>query len=389
MSYTMYVPTKVLFGTGMLKELHKQMMPGKKALLVISNGKSVRTNGALEITEKELEAAGKEWKIFDEIEANPTKSTIMKGAVFARENQCDFIVALGGGSVIDAAKAIALMSTNDGDYWDYISSGTGRGKVIKQKPLPIIAVTTTAGTGSETDAACVITNEYTNEKTGFGNPALFPVLAIVDPELMKTIPAAFTAYQGFDALFHSVECYISNKANCMGDMYALTAIENVVKYLPRAIKNGADMEAREKVAFASTLSGAVMTISGCTSEHSIEHAMSAYHQNLPHGAGLIMISKEYYTYFIKAGVDRERFIRMAQVMGMEKADKPEDFITALEHLKEQCGVHELKMSDYGICEEEFPKMAANAKASMGRLFQNDSADLTEDGCVEILMQSFR
>lgn len=122
---------------------------------------------------------------------------------------------------------------------------------------------------------------------GFGGiDELFPVLAIVDPELMCTVPPLLTAYQGFDALFHSVEGYISRLANLMSDMYALTAIENVARNLARAVKTGMTLNPR-KIAFGSTLSGVVMCISSCTSEHSMEHAMSAYHQELPHGAGLL------------------------------------------------------------------------------------------------------
>jgi len=223
----------------------------------------------------------------------------MAGAKTAIDNECDFIVALGGGSVMDASKAMAAMATNDGDVWKYISGGTGKGKAIVNDPLPIICITTTAGTGSEADQWGVITNDETNEKIGFGgDDRLFPVISIIDPELMKTVPTKFTAYQGFDALFHSTESYIYKFASLMSDMYALTAIENAAKYLARAVKDGSDMEAREHMAFANTLSGVVMTISVTTAEHSIEHAMSAYHQELPHGAGLIMISKAFYEFFI-------------------------------------------------------------------------------------------
>ena len=389
MSYTMYIPTRILFGNGKLKELHMQAMPGENPLLVVSNGKSVKENGSFYTVMKELAHAGMQTTIFDQVQANPLKSTVMAGAALARKNGCDFVVALGGGSVLDAAKAIALMAVNEGDYWDYIGTGTGKGNAIQNKPLPIVAIPTTSGTGSETDAACVITNEETNEKTGFGNPALFPVLSIVDPELTKTIPAKFTAYQGFDALFHSTECFISNKANLMGDMYALTAIENVTQYLPRAVADGADMEARERLAFASSVSGAVMTISGCTSEHSLEHAMSAYHGELPHGAGLIMISKAYYQYFIDAHVCDDRFIRMAQTMGMKDAKEPEDFIVALDRLQKDCGVADLHMSDYGITKAELPVMAQNALDTMGRLFLNDRASLNVEDCIKIYEQSYR
>ncbi len=390
MSFQMYVPTRILFGKGQLEGLHKQKLPGKKAMIVISNGKSTKRNGALEKTEKELKLAGAETVLFDKIMPNPLKQTIMEGAAFAKENHCDFIVALGGGSVMDASKAIAAMAANDGDLWDYISGGTGKGLPLVQEPLPVIAITTTAGTGSEVDQWGVVSNEETDEKIGFGGyDSLFPQIAIVDPQLMKSVPAEFTAYQGFDALFHSVECYISAAANLMSDMYALTAIENIGAYLARAVKDGSDMEAREHVAFANTLSGVVMTISSCTSEHSMEHAMSAYHHDLPHGAGLIMISKAYFTYFIENHACDERFIRMAQALGKTDAKEPMDFIAALVELQEQCGVADLKMSDYGIKPDEFMTLAQNARATMGGLFFCDRVLLSDEECAAIFEKAYR
>lgn len=390
MSFQMYVPTRILFGCGMLNNLHKQQMPGKKALIVISNGKSTKENGSLDRTEEQLEKAGVEYVVFDGIMANPLKSTIDEGAKAAKDNGCDFIVALGGGSVMDASKAIATMATNDGDLWDYVFGGTGKGQLLKAAPLPIIAITTTAGTGSEVDQFGVITNDVTNEKIGYGgDDRLFPVIAIVDPELMKSVPPKFTAYQGFDALFHSTECYIANKASLISDMYAITSIKNIGKYLARAVKDGSDMEAREHMAFANTLSGVVMTLSSCTSEHSMEHAMSAYHQELPHGAGLIMISKEYYKFFIEKHVCDERFVDMAKALGMADAEKAEDFITALENIQEACGVDELKMSDYGISEDEVETLAENARTTMGGLFESDPAPMTNEECAEIFRKSFK
>ncbi len=294
----MYVPTRTLFGAGQLNNLHTQKIPGKKAMIVISKGKSTRANGYLARTEEQLKLAEVETVVFDKVQSNPLKSTVMAGSVFAKENSCDFIVALGGGSCMDAAKAIAVMTTNDGDYWDYVFGGTGKGKAMEHKPLPVIAITTTAGTGSETDPGTVVTNEEKHEKTGFVHDDLFPVLVIVDPELMLSVPPKYTAYQGFDALFHSVEGYVSNGVNLMSNMHAITAIENVGQNLTKAVKYGNDLDIREKVAFGNTLSGTVMCVGRCTSQHSLEHAMSAYHQELPHGAGLIMISKAYFTHLI-------------------------------------------------------------------------------------------
>ncbi len=291
---------------------------------------------------------------------------------------------------MDASKAIAVAATNTGDLWDYAYGKTGKALPIKNKPLPIIAITTTAGTGSETDAWGVITKVETNEKIGFGGiDELFPKIAIIDPELMKSVPSKFTAYQGFDAFFHSAEGYISKIANPMSDMIGITAIENISHYLAKAVHDGNNLEAREKVAFGNYLSGLEMVVGAVSSQHSLEHAMSAYHQELPHGAGLIMLSKAYFTFFIDKHVCDDRFIRMAKTMGKENADKPEDFITMLTNLQQECNVADMKMSDYGIKPEEFELFAKNAKDTMGGLFECDRIPLSIEDCVTIFEKSYK
>ncbi len=391
MAYNCYLPTKVLFGCGKLHELHKQKLPGNKALLVISDGKSTRLNGALARTENELKAANIKWVLYDKVGANPTKQAVEEGAHLAKEHGCDFIVALGGGSVMDAAKVMAMYALQPGDLWDYVAGETGKNLPIVNPTLPVVAITTTAGTGSEVDGWGVITNPDTHEKIGVGGgyDSLFPVLAIVDPELMRTVPPKYTAYQGFDALFHSTEGYIANCSNLMGDMVELAAIENIGSYLARAVNDGSDMEAREHVAFANTMSGYSMVLSSCTSEHSLEHALSAYHPELPHGAGLIMSSNAYYTYFIEQGVCPNRFIRMAKALGKEDTTAPMDFIAALDNLQKDCGVSDLKMSDYGIKADELEEIARNARATMGGLFLADPCPLPHTACVEILKKSYQ
>ena len=365
MNFSFYNPTRILFGAGELNNLHKQTMPGKKALLLISNGKSTKVNGSLDRTIEQLEKAGIEYAIFDKIMENPYKSVVMEGAAFAQKNACDFILALGGGAVLDASVAIAAMATNPGDLWDYVFGGTGKAMPLKNPGLPIVTIATTSGTGSEINCWGVISNPDTNEKIGFGAPELTPVLAIVDPELMRTVPAKYTAYQGFDALFHNTEVMISNGVNILSEAIALSAIENITKYLPRAVRDGNDMEARERVAYGSTMAGITMQLTSTTAEHSMEHSMSAYHHNLPHGAGLIMISRAFYEFFIERHACDEQFIKMAKAMGIENADKPEDFITALVKLQEDCGVADLKMSDYGFRKEESMTLARGARSMQG------------------------
>lgn len=388
-NYDMYIPTRVMFGEGMLNKLGDQPMPGRRALIIISNGKSTRANGYLARTEEQLHRAGVETFVFDGVAPNPSVGNVNAGAKVARDNDCDFLVALGGGSVMDCAKAIAVMATNEGELWDYVPIGSGKGQPIAVRPLPIIAITTTAGTGSETDSSGVITKEDTFEKAFVGDASLFPVLSIVDAELMKSVPATFTAYQGFDALFHSTEGYIAKGANLMSDMYALEAIRNIAEYLPRAINDGNDIEARTRVAFGNTLSGGVMCLTLITSEHALEHALSAYHPNLPHGAGLIMVSRAYYKYFIEHHACDDRFIRMAQAMGMTEATKPEDFLTALTRLQEACGVADLKMSDYGIVPEEFETLMRNTREVMGVMFTSDRVQMSDADIVNVYEESYK
>lgn len=390
MNFNYYLPTRILFGKGALDKLAKQKMPGKKALIVISNGKSTRSNGYLDRVEQALQEAGVSSVVFDQVMANPIIKNVMDGAKAARDNGCDFVVGLGGGSSIDAAKAIAAMATNEGTYWDYVYGGTGGRQKLKVSPLPIVAIPTTAGTGTEADQWAVISNEESNEKIGFGNDGTFPVLAVVDPDMMRSVPPKFTAFQGFDALFHSTEGYIASRANLMSDMFALRAIEAVGRNLAAAYADGNNEEAREQVAFGSTLSGVVMVVGTTTSEHALEHPMSAHHPELPHGAGLIMISKAYYSHFIKNAPQlADRFVDMARAMGMTDAKEPMDFVNALVALQKACGVDQLKMSDYGITREELPAFVKDAKETMKGSFKMDVVELSDEDCLAIYQESYQ
>jgi hypothetical protein len=382
-------PTRIVFGSGKLNTLSSYPLPGKKAMLLISNGKSTKVNGSLDTVKAQLTKAGVAYAVFDKIMENPIKEVIMEGAAFARANGCDFILALGGGAVLDSSKAIAAMATNEGDLWDYVNGGTGKGKPLSNKGLPIVTVPTSSGTGSEVNCWGVISNLETKEKIGFGADCLVPVLSVVDPELMKTVPPKYTAYQGFDALFHNTEVMMSNGVNVFSEAIALSAIENIAKYLPRAVKDGNDIEAREHVAYGSTVAGITMQLTSTTAQHSMEHAMSAYHHNLPHGAGLIMISVEFARYFIEKHACDGQFVKMARVMGMPDADRPEDFLTALIALQKACGADDLKMSDYGIEKSECMTLAVNARETMGGLFLANPCKMSDEDCAGVFEKAFR
>lgn len=390
--FNFYMPTRLIMGPGSLKELSNIDLPGKKALIITTSGKSVRKFGYLQRVEKLLRDRGIDILVFDKVLPNPIRKHVMEAAKIARENTCDIVVGLGGGSAIDTAKCVGAMALNEGDLWDYIGSGSGKGLIPKNGSLPIIAITTTAGTGTEADPWAVTTNEETHEKIDFGNDLSFPYVSIVDPELMVTVPEKLTVYQGFDALFHSVEGFLAVSANPISDALAIKAIELIAKNLPIAAKDGKNIEARSNMAIGNTMSGIVESTSNCTSEHSIAHALSGYHPDLTHGECLIAISIAYHEKFIASA--KEKYALMAQAMGedlslLSEEEKPKAFITALRKLQEKCSIEDIHMSNYGVDINRIGEYTQFAYDTMGDLFNEDPRKLTIEETAEIIKKSIK
>lgn len=386
-----YIPTKLLYGTGSLKKLHEQPMPGKKAMICITPEPFYRDLGYLDELENELKLAGVEYIYFDKVRPNPLSTTVNEGGKFVRDNNVDMLISFGGGSSHDCAKAISVSATNEGDIWDYLTRGTGKGKPITNKPLPLIAVTTTSGTGSETDQFAVLNNPFSKEKIGLNSPdyPLFPVICVVDPALTESIPPNATAMQGFDAWTHCAECYICEPTNWLSDIYAIAGVEHSALFLSRAVKDGSDMIAREHLAIAAHLGGRVISIAACTGMHALEQAMSAYFEALPHGIGLAMLAHAYFEKTISKHAADDRIIKMAQVMGMPNANKVEDFITVLDKLLSDIGLDDLKMSDYEITKSDLAKFVENARTTMDGDLKCDLVPFTDKELLEILEQSYK
>ncbi len=384
-NFNFYMPTKVLFGPGKLSELHRELLPGKKALIVTSNGQSVKKYGYLEKVEKELDEAGVSYALFDQIRPNPTNMNVMDGAKAVKDNGCDFVIALGGGSVMDCSKCIALMAANPGDIWDYSLSATGKKKSAPNPAIPIVCITTSAGTASEVDIAAVISNDETQEKTGIFFPSMFPTLSVVDSNLMISVPPKFTAYQGMDAFFHASETVVNKNVHPMAEMFALKTIELVAKYLPAAVKDGSDKEARAYMALANTLAGYYMM---CTSAHTMEHVMGSFHDKLVHGAGLIEIAHAYYDFFAERKAAEEPMKKMARAMGVENPSSGKDFIAALDKLITDVGCGELKMSHEGITREELKKYPAKVHEVMGGDIMADPLPLSDEDYLTIFESAY-
>ncbi len=384
-NFNFYMPTKVLFGPGKLSELHSEALPGKKALIITSNGQSVKKYGYLEKVEKELETAGVAYALFDQIRPNPTNTNVMDGAKAVKENGCDFVIALGGGSVMDCSKCIALMAANPGDIWDYSLSAAGKKQSAPNPAIPIVCITTSAGTASEVDIAAVISNDETQEKTGIFFPSMFPTLSVVDSDLMMSVPPQFTAYQGMDAFFHASETVVNKNVHPMAEMFALKTIELAAKYLPAAVKDGSDKEARAYMALANTLAGYYMM---CTSAHTMEHVMGSFHDKLVHGAGLIEIAHAYYDFFAERKAAEEPMKKMARAMGVENPSSGKDFIAALDKLIADVGCAGLKMSDEGITREELKKYPAKVHEVMGGDITADPLPLSDEDYLAIFENAY-
>lgn len=382
--FSFYMPTRLFFGHGSVKKLARARLPEGRGL-IITGGTSTTRLGYVAKVADALAEAGHETMVYNKVQPNPTIEGVRECAALCRAENIAFVVGLGGGSSIDTAKAVAIMATNEGDWWDYIHGGTGGGKRIAKAGLPIVAIPTTAGTGTEADPFTVITNG--EEKIGGGGEKCFPTISIVDPDFMMTVPPHLTAYQGFDAFFHAAEGNIATTASPISEMFSLKAIELIGRSLATAVHEGGNAEARADVALANTLAGFVETLSSCTGEHAIEHALSAFHPALPHGAGLIMISKAYWSRFFESSGDK--LVAIARALGHTDANKPEDFIAALADLQKRCNVSEMRLSGYGVQKADFGKYADNAIETMGGLFRVDPRPLTREDIIAILAESYK
>lgn len=384
-----YSPTRVVFGAGRLKELATLELPGKKALICVTEDGLMEKLGIQQKVLELLKENNTEAVVFDKITPNPTKAGVEAATKLAKENGCDFLIGLGGGSSIDTAKAVAIMMRNEGDLWDYAYTGTGGKKEIKVA-APVVTISTTAGTGTETDPYCVITKTETNEKLDFAVDAIFPVLSIIDSELMVTLPRTLTLYQGFDALFHCAECFITNQnKNKIVDLYAAEGIKAVTKWLPVAAEDGTNMEARTHMAFASDICGGyTQSLINTTSHHIIGQTMGGLFPKLVHGASLIVIAEEYYKRVL--GFFPDIFDQMGAIMGEEKVEGQPgmSFVNGLCKLLDKTGMRHLPMSEFGIKESDLPKIA-DITVNVTGISDVDLYTLTTADVEEILKKSYR
>ncbi|MDD2957498.1 MAG: iron-containing alcohol dehydrogenase [Lachnospiraceae bacterium] len=310
-SFNYFSPTEIVFGCGKISEAAKITKEfGKKVLLV--TGSSTSSVAPLVARIKEiLEAEGLEVKQFDGVIPNPTTDSVTAGANMAKEFGAEVVVGIGGGSAMDTAKAIAVEATHQGTAWDYNCHTQGP----SEKTLPIVAIGTTAGTGSQVTQCAVITKTSNKDKSAIWHKNIFPKAAIVDPDATATMPKSVTAQTGFDAFCHNFEAYLSVNTSPLVEVMALDAIRIVAEYLPKALENGSDMEARSQMCWADTLGGFTNSNAGVTLPHGLGMQVGGHCPHVTHGQALAAIYPEFTRYTYSSAI--EKFAKVGRIFNPE------------------------------------------------------------------------
>jgi len=313
--FEFFMNARVIFGRGKLESLADGDVVGEfdgRALLVTGKG-SMKTLGVLDRVQESLRMAGKELTLFEGVEENPSVETVEEGARAAREAECSFVLGLGGGSALDAAKAIAIAASHPGSIWEYVE-GHPETRPITRDTLPLLLIPSTSGTGSETSPYSVITNRSERVKDTMVSPFLYPRVAIVDPLLAASMGPELTAATGMDAFCHALEGYTSRFSQPLTDLIALDAMKRIIHSLPGAVADGEDAEARENLAWAATLAGMVIGQTGCTLVHAMSHPVSA---NFPisHGTACALLTPAVVQFGLRS--DLEKYAGLASLFGLE------------------------------------------------------------------------
>lgn len=284
--FNYYQPTEIRFGKGRLGEVGKAVARWGKRCLLVTVPEFPAFAPLYARVKELLRDAGLEVAHFDGVIPNPTTEVISAGARLAKGHGADVVLGLGGGSSMDSAKAIAVEATHPGTSWDYLFF---RKKQPTEKTLPVVTVTTTSGTGSQVTQVAVVTNLAERNKSALYNSILYPRTSIVDPELVMTAPPDVTASTGFDVFAHAFESYINPGGSPHTDLMALEAVRLAAGYLPKAVNDGTDLEARSRMAWADTLAGLCIANSGVTLPHGIGMAMSGFYPHVAHGRALAAV----------------------------------------------------------------------------------------------------
>ena len=371
MEFNYFLPVNLVFGSGKVLETGELAKPYGKKALIVTGRSSAKRSGLYDKVNDSLKAAGLETVLFDKVSQNPLTTTAQEGADFAKANGCDVVVAIGGGSIMDCAKAIAFLSKNEGDINDYIYN-----RLTSDDALPLILIPTTCGTGSEGNGFAVLTNPDNGDKKSLRCNAIVAKVSIVDPECMMTMPKKVLASVTFDALCHNIEAYTSKIAQPLTDAMSIYAIELIANNLVSVYNGTGSKKEWENITMASTIGGMVINTAGVTIAHGMEHPASGL-KDIVHGQGLAALTPIVIEASYKG--NEEKFAKIAKIFGGESAADCADKIRGLlKSIDLEC-----KLSDLGIDAEDISWMAENCMKVSAASIANNPVVFTQEEIAEL------
>ncbi|MCD6118204.1 iron-containing alcohol dehydrogenase [bacterium] len=377
--------TDIHFGAGRVNEIGEVALKfGKRCLLVTTPPIPV-LKPMFERVKKLLFEAGLEVAHFDQVQANPTTDTISAGAKMAEDHGAEMIIGLGGGSSMDSAKAIAVEASHEGTSWDYLFY---RDTQPTDKTLPIIAITTTSGTGSQVTQVAVVTNTKERDKSALYNSIIFPDVSIIDPELMLTLPKQITAATGFDVFCHAFESTLHPNASDYTNLLAWEAIKTVAANLPIVLSDLTNIEARSKMAYADTLAGLCIASAGVTLPHGIGMAIGGMYPHVAHGEALAIIYPAFSRFTYKSAI--AQFAKVGRIFNPNLNNAGDNEAAAgackaIDEFIERIGMSE-RLKDVKMPEEEIPALAKQSMVLPD--YKGNPRVATEDEMLELIKQAY-
>ena len=365
MDFKYYLPVNLIFGRGRLSEVGREAAKYGKCAMIVAGGSS-KKSGALDKVRNILENERVESVVFDRVTPNPLTTTAEEGAAIAKNKGCDLVIGLGGGSVLDCAKAIAFLVKNNRDINDFIYNRYhGRGA------LPMIAIPTTCGTGSEGNSFAVLTNPENGDKKSLRRNEIIPTVSIIDPELMQTMPKSLLACVGFDALCHSMEAFLSNSGQSITEYLAYEGMKIITDDLVNVYNGYDDDKLWDRLAWASTIGGMVINTAGVTLPHAMEHPLSGL-KNITHGRGLAALTPvitEASTVYAPA--------KYAAISKLLRGRDENDCADALRNFLDKIGLN-VSLSDEGVTEKDIPWLTENCFKVSAASIANHPAEFGSD-----------
>jgi len=383
MNFDLYLPVEVIFGVGSVNKVGEVGRRFGYRVLIATGKKSTKENGALDRVVESLNRNGaEEIIIFDQIEPNPTDKSVNLASEIVVKEKIDYIIGLGGGSSLDSTKAISIVSSNEGYAWDYVNYPEGP-RLIPFLNRPVICIPTTAGTGSEVNRYSVLSNPIRKEKMVISHSLNYPRVAIIDPSLTVSMDRRLTALTGIDALMHALESLTNRLSNFFAEDLAIRAIQIIRRWLPVAIEEPENLQARSYMSYAAMLAGIAIDRKRVALIHGMEHPVSAHYPHIAHAEGLSALGVAITDFNYKG--NPEKYALFAELMGYKP--EPHMAVKALEDFLEKVGLR-LSLKELGVEREKIERLTEETYMLSRGLFPINPVEPTMEDIYKLYERAY-